>query len=373
MTTSKAAVLAHFGQPLEIHSYPIPETLAPGEVLVEVEMAGICGTDVHLWKGELPIPIPVILGHETAGFIRRIEGTVKDWTGQTLAVGDRVTWASSITCGECYYCRLKRTPSRCLARKAYGISYNVNEAPHLRGGYAEYIHLRAGSAIFRLPDELPTEALVGAGCALNTAIHGIERIGIDMGDTVVVQGAGPVGLAALAVAIEKGAAKTVVIGGPAHRLKLALDFGADAVIDLAEYPTPEARRQKVLEAVGPYGADVVLECVGHPSAVPEGFELCRDGGKYLVLGQYANSGNVEFNPHVITRKQLTVLGSWAFEPRHVLAAIELLARTQWKEHFARQVTHRFSLDDAEKALETVRKLESGKAVIVPGGGNKVTL
>jgi len=367
MMTSKVAVLTAYQSPLEIREYEVDETLAPGEALARVEMAGICGTDVHLWKGELPIPIPVILGHESAGRIAKLgEGLERDWTGQPLAVGDRVVWASSIVCGECYYCRIKKTPTRCLKRKAYGISYCCDEAPHLRGGYAQWILLRAGSSIFKLPDTVPFEAIVGAGCALNTALHGIERIGVEMGDTVVVQGAGPVGLAALAVAIESGAAKTVVVGGPAHRLKMALEFGADAVVSLDEYKTVEARRAAVCDVVGEYGADVVLECVGHPSAVPEGFELCRDGGKYLVLGQYANAGNVEFNPHIITKKQLTVMGSWAFEARHVLGAVEFLARSaKWCELFSRQVTHRFTLDQADEALATVRRLEAGKAVILP--------
>ncbi len=367
MLKSKVAVLTGYQKALEIREYEVDDTLAPGEALAKVEMAGICGTDVHLWKGELPIPIPVILGHESAGRIEKLgAGLDRDWTGQPLAVGDRVVWASSIVCGECYYCRIKRTPTRCLRRKAYGISYCVDEAPHLRGGYAQWILLRAGSSIFKLPDVLPFESIVGAGCALNTALHGIERIDLQMGDTVVVQGAGPVGLAALAVAIERGAAKTVVMGGPEHRLKMALEFGADVVVSLDQFPSVEERRKAVFDAVGEYGADVVLECVGHPSAVPEGFELCRDGGKYLVLGQYANAGNVEFNPHVITKKQLTVMGSWAFEARHVWGAVEFLARSaKWRELFARQVTHRFTLDQADEALNTVRRLEAGKAVILP--------
>ena len=367
MLKSKVAVLTAYQKALEIREFEVDENLAAGEALARVEMAGICGTDVHLWKGELPIPLPVILGHESAGRIAKLgAGLDKDWTGQPLAVGDRVLWASSIVCGECYYCRIKKTPTRCLKRKAYGISYNCDEAPHLRGGYSQWILLRAGSSIFKLPDSVPFESIVGAGCALNTALHGIERIQIEMGDTVVVQGAGPVGLAALAVSIESGAGKTVVVGGPEHRLKMALEFGADAVVSLDEYKSPEARRAAVCNIVGEFGADVVLECVGHPSAVPEGFELCRDGGKYLVLGQYANAGNVEFNPHIITKKQLTVMGSWAFEPRHVLGAIEFLARsTRWRDLFARQVTHRFTLDQADEALSTVRRLEAGKAVILP--------
>jgi threonine dehydrogenase-like Zn-dependent dehydrogenase len=358
--------LARYNEALELREFPLDETLQTGEALVRVEMAGICGTDVHLWKGELPIPIPVILGHETVGRIEKLgEGLEKDWSGNPLAVGDRITWASSITCGECVYCRSKRVPTRCLNRKAYGISYCCEDAPHLRGGYAEWILMRKGSAIFKIPDAVSTEALVGAGCALNTALQGVERIGISAGESVVIQGAGPVGLAALAVALEHGAWPVVVVGGPEHRLEQALAMGATAVVSLDRFPTEEARRQEVQRVVGPFGADVVIECVGHPKAVPEGLELPRDGGRYLVLGQYANAGNVEINPHIITRKQLDVKGSWAFEPRHVKAAIDMLGRRQWGPLFAQQVTHRFRLEEADKALQTVRRLEAGKAVILP--------
>src|SRR5947209_17618878 len=175
--TSSAAVLVNYQQPLQQRSYPLPEGIAPGEVLVRVEMAGICGTDVHLWLGQLPIPLPVILGHETVGRIERVgSGLSKDWRGMPLSTGDRITWASSIVCGECYYCRLKRQPTRCLFRKAYGISYSSDEAPHLRGGYAQFIHLRAGTAIFRVPDSVPTESVVGAGCALATVLQAFDHI-----------------------------------------------------------------------------------------------------------------------------------------------------------------------------------------------------
>jgi threonine dehydrogenase-like Zn-dependent dehydrogenase len=366
VSTVRAAVLTAFEQPLEIREYPEPAALAPGEALVRVEMAGICGTDVHLWLGQLPIPIPVIMGHETVGRIERMgEDLVKDWRGNPLKPGDRVTWASSIACGECFYCRTKNQPTRCLVRKAYGISYNSDEAPHLRGGYAEKILLRAGTAIFRIPDNLPTESVVGAGCALTTAIHGVERAPITWGDVVVVQGTGPVGLAALAVAIEAGAAKTVVIGGPPHRLELAREFGANTVIDVEASPDLLERRKLVLAATGPYGADVVIECVGHPDAVNEGIEFCRDGAKFLVLGQYANAGNISFNPHTVTRKQLQMIGSWGFEPRHVDRALALLERSKWKDHFAGEITHRFPLEKADDALTTTRGWRSGKTVIVP--------
>ena len=361
----RAAVMPAFEKPLEIREYPEPQT-APGEALVRVAMAGICGTDIHLWHGQLPIPTPVILGHETVGVIERLgAGLTKDWRGQDLREGDRVCWASSIACGECYYCRLKAQPTRCLLRKAYGISYNADEAPHLRGGYAEKILLRAGTAIFRIPDEIPTEAVVGAGCALTTSIHGSERAPIAWGDIVAIQGSGPVGLASLAVAKEAGASKLIVIGGPDHRLAMARDFGADVAINVEQVRDAAGRRQQLLDASGGFGADVVIECVGHPEAVNEGLDLCRDGGKYVVLGQYGNAGNISFNPHTITRKQLQVIGSWGFEPRHVHRALLFLERPFWRERFARQVTHRFPLDRANEALATTRNWQSGKTVIVP--------
>jgi threonine dehydrogenase-like Zn-dependent dehydrogenase len=362
----KAAVLTAYQQPLELRDYPEVGDLAPGEALVRVELAGICGTDIHLWLGQLPIPLPVIMGHETVGRIERMgAGLETDWRGQPLRAGDRVTWASSLTCGTCYYCRLKQQPTRCVARKAYGISYCADQAPHLRGGYAEQIHLRAGTSIFRLPDALPSAAVVGAGCGLVTAIHGMERAPVALSDTVVVQGTGPVGLAALALSRHSGASKVVAIGGPPHRLALAKQFGADAVVDIESNRDPAERLQAVRDAVGPYGADVVIECVGHPEAVNEGIHMCRDGGKFLVLGQYADAGNISFNPHLITRKQLQVVGSWGFEARHVDRALSLLETTHWTDLFAGEITHRFPLAAANDALDAVRNWRSGKAVLLP--------
>jgi len=363
--TSRAAVLTNYEAPLEIKEFPLPETIEPGAALVRVKLAGICGTDVHLWHGQLPIPLPVILGHETVGVIEEMgHGLNSDWTGKPLAVGDRIGWSSSINCGECYYCRVKPEPTRCLKRKAYGISYDCSVAPHLLGGYADYIYLRRGTAIFKIPETLPTEAVVGAGCALVTSLHGIERIGIRLRDNVVIQGSGPVGLACLAVARVSGAAQVIVIGGPPHRLKLANRFGADVCIDVAESSVAE-RKEQVLELTGGFGADVVLECVGIPSAVTEGIELCRDGGRYLVLGHYGNAGTIEFNPHVVTRKQLTVAGSWGFEPRHTKAALDFLEWTRMEFPFENLVAEPFSLDRANEALQATATWTTAKSAIAP--------
>src|SRR4249920_3871057 len=128
MTTAKASVLENFREPLVMRNFSVPTKLEPGAALVRTEMAGICGTDVHLWKGELPIKLPVILGHETVGRIEQLgAGLEHDWSGQPLNVGDRVTWNSTVSCGQCYYCAVKRQPTRCPQRRAYGIGYRCDE------------------------------------------------------------------------------------------------------------------------------------------------------------------------------------------------------------------------------------------------------
>ena len=364
--TARACILERFEQPLRLVEYPLPSRLEAGAALVQTEMAGICGTDVHIWKGKMPVQLPIILGHETVGRLEQLgDGLECDWAGNRLAPGDRVTWNSTTSCGRCYYCAAKRQPTRCSDRRAYGIGYRCDEPPHWLGGYADFHYLRPRTNIFKIPDDLPTEAVVGAGCALITAIHGVERTGIAWQDSVVVQGAGPVGIAALAVAKSAGASRVIVVSGPAHRLELAVRFGADALINIDEVQEPRARIEAVRRLTGGYGADVVLECVGHPTAVVEGMEMCRDSGKYLVLGHYCDAGTVAFNPQVITRKQLQVFGSWSSEPRHLKAALEFLRNHGERFPFAAVVTHRFGLGEANAALAATASWEAAKSAIVP--------
>jgi threonine dehydrogenase-like Zn-dependent dehydrogenase len=366
MQKAKAAVLEEFNARLWVREFPVPENMEPGAALVRTVMAGICGTDVHLWKGESRIPLPVILGHETVGRIVQLgDGLERDWTGKPLSIGDRITWNSAASCGQCYYCAVKQQPTRCPERRAYGISYPCDQAPHFLGGYAEFHYLTPRTSIFRIPDDLPTEAVIGAGCALITAIHGIERTGIAWRDNVVVQGAGPVGIAALAVAKSAGAAQTIVVGGPKDRLAMAKKFGADHTLDVQELREPSSRIAAVRQLTEGHGADAVLECVGIPGAVAEGLEMCRDGGKYLVLGHYCDAGAVPLNPHMITRKQLQIFGSWSSEPRHLKSALEFLRAHPQQYPFDSMVTHRFTLEEANQALVTTARWESAKSVIVP--------
>lgn len=364
-STAKAAVMHAFNEPLGVREFPLPDQLAEGEVLIKVSLAGMCGTDVHLHKGQLAVPLPLIMGHETVGLVAELGGTAEDWLGNPLKVGDRVSWTVGMPCGKCRYCRLHRLPSRCSNRKAYGVNTPCDHAPHFLGGYGQYHYLRAGTAIFRLPDDLPSEAVVGAGCALVTCIHGYEKMPLRWAESVVIQGAGPVGLAALALASDAGARPIIVIGGPRDRLERCKRFGADVVIDIDEVRNADKRRGIVLEHTDGLGADVVVECVGHPAAVQEGWPLARDGGRYMVLGQYCDAGPVPLNPHLITKKELEVYGSYGSEPHHWAKSIEFLRARRDRYPFHELITHRFPLDQVNEALEAVANWRTGKAAICP--------
>jgi threonine dehydrogenase-like Zn-dependent dehydrogenase len=366
MKIAKAAVMDAFNEPLRVREYPVPAELAQGEVLVRVVMAGICGTDVHLHKGQLAVPLPLVMGHETVGLVEATGGEVKDWLGKPLAAGDRVSWTVGMTCGECRYCRVYKLPARCINRRAYGVNTPCDKPPHFLGGYGQYHHLRKGTAIFKLADDLLSESLIGAGCALVTVVHAYEKMPIRWAESVVIQGAGPVGLAALAVASDAGARPLIVIGGPKDRLDRCRRFGADVCIDIDEVKTPEKRREIVLAHTHGLGADCVIECVGHPAAVQEGWPLARDGGRYMVLGQYCDAGPVPLNPHLITKKELELFGSYGSEPVHWAKALEFLAARKERFPFHELITHRFKLEQVNEALVEVENWRTGKAVILPG-------
>lgn len=363
-----AAVMAGFNEPLAVREFALPGSLNPGEWLIEVELAGICGTDVHLHRGELNVPLPLILGHETAGRVAAMgDSDQTDWLGNPVKIGDRVSFTVGRVCRSCKYCRVHRLPSRCVERTAYGVNLSCETAPHFLGGYGKFHFLYSDTAVFRLADDLPSGAVVGAGCALVTAVHGFEKLQMQWGESVVIQGAGPVGLASLALAKEAGARPLIAIGGPADRLERCWQFGADLTIDIEEVPDADQRRKMVLDATGGLGADVVVECVGIPVAVVEGWELCRDGAKYLVLGHYGDAGPTLLNPHLITRKELTVMGTWGSEPQHWVKALELLRTRRDAYPFDSLITHRFGLDQVNDALGAVARWETGKAVITPNG------
>lgn len=364
--SNRAVVLEAFGEPLALRAHPTPDVVGPGSALVRIAFGGVCGTDVHLHQGRLPIPTPVVLGHEAVGVIEVLgEGLEKDINGRPLKVGDRVGWASSIPCGRCPSCLMEGERTLCVNRRVYGINQRFDEFPGLSGGWADRAYLQPNSAIVRIPDSVSFEQVIALGCAGPTAVHGLlHRTDVRGGDVVVVQGAGPVGIASALFARVAGAGKVIVVGGPTSRVDLLQELGvADVVIDIDRVPDPAERARLVNEHTAQgTGADVVVECTGFPPAVAEGLDLCRPNGQYLVLGQYTDHGPTPINPHLITKKQLRVLGSWAFAERHYVQYVESVPRLAELCDLERLITP-FGLEQANDAVAAVADGSVVKAVL----------
>ena len=155
--TDRAAVLDGFGEPFEIRAFP---AAAPGdgEVVASVSFGGICGTDVHLREGRLPVPLPLVFGHEGVGVVAELDGEIRDAGGHLLEAGDAITWASNIPCGRCRACRVDGQRTLCPDRRIYGINQRADVSPYLSGSWAERIVLQPGSTIVRR-----TELALAAG------------------------------------------------------------------------------------------------------------------------------------------------------------------------------------------------------------------
>jgi L-iditol 2-dehydrogenase len=360
----KAAVMPAPGAPVEVRDYPLP-TLEEGAVLLRTVFSEVCGTDVHLHHGRLGgVPYPLIPGHVNVGEIVDLKGQPLDPDGQPLRRGQIVTFLDvHETCGQCWFCTVAKASTRCPHRRVYGITYSAQEG--LLGGWAQMIYLKPGVKVLPLPPSVPPERFIGAGCGLPTAVHAIERADIMLGDTVVVQGSGPVGLSAAILAQLRGATQVIVVGGPAPRLQEAQRIGADVTINIEEL-NPAARRARVLELTGGRGADVTIEASGNPKAVKEGLNLTRDAGRYVIVGQYTDLGDIAINPHLdINKKNLEIRGSWGADFSHLWRGLQILAKHGERFQWERFITRRYSLAEANQALDDVEHYRTVKALIDP--------
>lgn len=339
--------------------------LEDGAVLLKTSYSEVCGTDVHLQHEQLAgVPYPIIPGHVSAGVIDEINGEVSDVDGKRLEVGDRVTFLDvHETCNACWYCLVAKQTTRCPQRKVYGITYSGNEG--LLGGWSEYIYLKPGVKILKLPDNLDPKIFMAAGCGLPTAIHAIQRANIKLGDTVVVQGSGPVGLMAAILSKINGAFEVITVGAPDHRLEIARDFGVDQTVSIEKFDSI-SRVDEILKLTHGRGADVVIEATGVPTAVKEGLQMCRDGGTYVIVGQYTDAGNVSINPHLeINKKHLSIKGCWGSDFSHFYLAVKFMAKFHNKFPWESIISREYSLEEAIEALGDVEKLKVMKAIIKP--------
>ena len=360
----RAAVLEKPLAPLTIQMLPEPE-LEPGAALLETLYSEVCGTDVHLYHGRLAgVPYPIIPGHINVGRVEKMNGLVKDADGRPLQVGDVVTFLDvHETCHDCWFCLVAKASTRCPNRKVYGITYGLKDG--ILGGWSEKIYLKPGVKVVKLPSTVKPDAFIGAGCGLPTAFHAIEQAQIKLGDTVVVQGSGPVGLNCAILAQLVGAVRVIVVGGPAHRLELAKQFDVDAVINI-DTTTPEERIAAIKEMTAGRGADVVIEATGFPAAVKEGMAMARDAGTYVVVGQYTNNGDISVNPHLdINKKHLTIKGTWGIDLSHFYRSIQIMAKHHDRFAWEKFVSGHYGLDEVNKAIDDVEHHRVMKAVIDP--------
>lgn len=360
----RAVVLRRFGEPLELEEFEVPP--APdGGLVVASSHGGICGTDLHLQRGHLDVPTPLVLGHEGFGIVHELGPDLeRDVNGAPLREGDRVMWASSIACGRCAPCVIDRDSTLCVNRKVYGVNRPTTEEPALSGSWADYIHLRPGTTVVKVADDVDPLDAMSLACAGPTILRALlDRRPVVVGEVVVVQGSGPVGLAAAAFAQLAGAAEVIVVGGPEARLRVAAELGIGTRhVDIVESADHGDTIAEAVETTAG-GADLVIECTGVPAAVGEGLRLARRGGSYLVVGQYTDAGDATINPHQITYRNLDVRGSWAFTGGHLAEYVRLLPRLVERFRLGRLVTT-YPLEDHATALADVAAASVIKAVLV---------
>ncbi len=359
-----AAVMPAPRQPVELRQFDEP-VLEVGSVLLHTLYSEVCGTDVHVWHGRLAgVPYPIIPGHVSVGVASKIRGEVRAVDGRRIAEGDTLAFFDvHRTCGRCRACTVTRTPTRCEARRVYGITDSAAEG--LFGGWSQAIYLEPGVTIATLPEGVPPETYISGGCGLITAVHAIERAAIALGDTVLVQGTGAVGLSAIALAKLAGAARVIAFGAPADRLALAAAMGADATVDVQTTAVVE-RSAAIFDATGGLGVDVAIEAAGSARAVEEALPLIRDGGRYVIAGHYTDAGESAINVHQhINRKHLEIRGCWGSEVAHFVRALRVLdahhSAIPWRRIGART----YPLSAVNEALAHAEAMRLPKALVQP--------
>jgi len=365
-----AMVLKSFNGSFERMEFdkPIPKN---GEVLVKIAGCGICGSDVHIWKGEdKRSRLPMILGHEGVGFIESVSGNNKqDIFRKPLQEGDLIVWNRGVSCKNCYTCLIKRQNYLCPNRWSYGFSKSINDYPYLNGGYSSHILLTPETEIIRIKSSEEINAnedyssYASLCCAGTTTACAFEQAKVQSGDQVVIQGPGPLGIYGVLFARECGAKKIIVLGGTEKRLNLCMEAGATQIVN-RKNTTIEQRYAMIMEATEGRGADVVFEFTGTSSAVEEGIQYLAYGGTYISAGIAVDVGLVSINWfRDVARKNARIQGVWVGDSKNTWQALEVFHRH--KSLLDKMVTHKIPLEKVNEALMMVEHKEVIKAVLIP--------
>lgn len=352
--TGKAAIWWEAGKPLEIREYPVPD-VKPDGILVKLSLANICGSDIHFVEGRGPRlkgGIAQILGHEMMGTIQKLGREVKtDSLGQPLAEGDRLVYSYYSPCGQCWAC-FTGVPG-CPNRYRRWLGVPADTPPHFNGAFAEYYYLHPGHWTFKVPQDLPNHVVSPVNCALAQMVYSLHRVGIMLGDTLVIQGAGGLGLYGIAVAKEMGAARVISLDRREHRLEMAKAFGADVTINLERMPQAQ-RLEMVRDLTRGVGADVVVEVCGSPDAVDEGMRMARVGGRYLLIGNINLDMAGQVDPGNAVRFSKTILAVSVYQQWVIPRALDLLVRCKDRYPFDKIISHTYPLEEINAAMDFAR-------------------
>lgn len=362
---SKAAVLTG-ERKIEVKNYKIPE-ISEDEILVKVEGCGVCGTDVHEYKGDPFDLIPVVLGHEGTGEIVKLGKNVKrDSAGKAVNVGDKLV-TCVIPCGECDIC-LNHPDKTNLCENAGIYGLMPDDEYHLNGWFGEYLVLRKGSTFFTVNDmDLNLRLLIEPSAVVVHAVERAKSTGLlKFNSKVVVQGCGPIGLLLISVVRTLGIENIVAVDGDENRLSIAKELGANNVVNFTKYAGIDELTKAVKEACGGLGADFAFQCTGVPKAAANIWKFVKRGGGLCEVGFFVNNGDCTINPHFdICNKEITAVGSWTYTPQDYLTTFDFLKRAKGIGlPIENLITHRFALEELNKAMEVNMKLEGIKVVYI---------
>lgn len=327
---------------------PDPEIEAPDDVLVRVEASGICGSDLHIFHGRVPVERGFTIGHEFVGTALAVGDGV-----ERVAVGDRVLGCFHVACATCTAC-LRGDYHRCEHGRTFGHGSHLG---NLQGAQAELLLVpRANLTLRKVPDGVSDEVALFAGDVMGTGYHAIVHGGVGVGDTVAVLGLGPVGLCAVQAAVVAGAARVFAIDSVEERLTMAGRFGAVPVH--LEHEDPKGVVRAATEG---RGVDVVVDAVGDPGPLAMAVSLARDAGTVSGIGAYAGKGEVPLG--LAWLKGLDLRLSLANVIAHVDRVLGLIEAGKLDP--APLVTHRMKLGEAERAYELYDNREALKIVLTP--------
>jgi putative phosphonate catabolism associated alcohol dehydrogenase len=334
------------GLPFESRTIPLPDALNPGEILVEISLATVCGSDLHTVSGRRGAPTPCVLGHEAIGRVVASERA-------GFSEGQRVTWTLADSCGKCPACTQWGLPQKCTHLFKYGHAA-LGDGSGLNGCYASHIILRAGTFVLPVPDSLPDTLVAPANCALATIVNALEEPLKESSllRTALVQGGGLLGLYACAWLRYRGVERVFCTDLSDERLALVPEFGGIAI------PANESMKKRILEESGG-GVDLALEVAGSASVIPDGIALLRPGGTYVWAGMVHPQTALDLTGEAVLRKCLTIRGVHNYAPRHLTTGLEFLASQQDRLPFEKLVSPALplaALDEALALTETRRWL-----------------